>query len=93
MAPRLKGYGFAATLFIYQSAISNAKCTMTCPELIETRSERTRTLPDHAHRCIQGCPAATDERRTLRQLPPGPARRVLETISALPPSDPTILFQ
>lgn len=52
MVPRLKREGFSATLFIYPSAISNAKWAMTWTQLIELEkgglsiSNRIRTAPE-----------------------------------------------
>jgi peptidoglycan/xylan/chitin deacetylase (PgdA/CDA1 family) len=49
MVPRLKRYGFPVTLFIYPSAISNAKWAMTWPQLIELEKSGLFDIESHTY--------------------------------------------
>ncbi len=49
MLPRMKRYGFPATLFIYPSAISNAKWAMTWRQLIELRTSGLFDIESHTY--------------------------------------------
>jgi peptidoglycan/xylan/chitin deacetylase (PgdA/CDA1 family) len=49
MVPRLKRLGFPATLFIYPSAISNAKWAMTWPQLIELEESGLFDIESHTY--------------------------------------------
>jgi peptidoglycan/xylan/chitin deacetylase (PgdA/CDA1 family) len=49
MVPRLKRYGYPATLFIYPSAISNAKWAMTWPQLIELEKTGAFDIESHSY--------------------------------------------
>jgi len=49
MVPRLKRYGFPATLFIYPSAISNAKWAMTWPQLVELQASGLFDVQSHTY--------------------------------------------
>jgi peptidoglycan/xylan/chitin deacetylase (PgdA/CDA1 family) len=49
MVPRMKRYGFPAALFIYPSAISNAKWAMTWPQLIELERSGLFDIESHTY--------------------------------------------
>lgn len=49
MVPRWKKYGFPATLFIYPSAISNAKWAMTWPQLVELNASGLCDIQSHTY--------------------------------------------
>jgi peptidoglycan/xylan/chitin deacetylase (PgdA/CDA1 family) len=49
MLPRLMSYGFPGTLFIYPSAISNAKWAMTWPQLIELEKNGLFDIESHTY--------------------------------------------
>ncbi|HWE52026.1 MAG TPA: polysaccharide deacetylase family protein [Bryobacteraceae bacterium] len=49
MVPRLKRYGFPATLFIYPSAISNAKWAMTWQQLMELQNNGSFDIQSHTY--------------------------------------------